>query len=147
MTRMRRARRSGQAIVESALILLVFLATLIGAMDFGQLLLTHQALVNRTREAIRWAVVNQWDGTGDKIANRIRYNSTTVPEGSPSPYFGITRENVQVTYTAGTVANPNDEIITVAIVNYQYKLFSPWIAGSFTNNTSVVESAAMIYRQ
>src|SRR6185369_14788331 len=48
--------------LESALIMLVFLPVLIGIMDFGQLLYFHQALSERTRVAAHWGV-NTFDAT------------------------------------------------------------------------------------
>ena len=133
----------GQAMLESALILMVFLATLIGIMDFGQILWVHQSLTEQVRKGVRWGVVNAWDGTGDKITNMVLYNQTTAGSNA---FMGLTAANVQVTHTAGTVANPNDERIQVSIVNYQFHFLSPWIAGAFTNNNAVTQTAAVIYR-
>src|SRR6185295_4133642 len=109
--------------VESALILLVFLAGVIGALDFGQLLFTHQLLVDRVRAGVRWGVVNAWDGTGDQIANVVRYDSSTAPDGA-APFLGLTRANVSVVHTAAPASNPNDERITVSIVDYNFKFVS-----------------------
>src|SRR5947208_1834536 len=131
--RFKQKRERGQAFVESALILLVFLTTLIGAMDFGQLLFTHQLMVERVRAGVRWGVVNAWDGTGDQIANMVLYNSSTTPDGAAA-FLGMTRANVSVVHTNATVSNPNDERITVSIVDYNFKFFSPWIARTYSGN-------------
>jgi Flp pilus assembly protein TadG len=151
-----RKNRKGQAALETALILLVFLATLIGAMDFAQILFVQQSLTERTRAALRWGVVRAWDGSGDQIANYVMYGQSTAPVGDNAPpaFLGLTRANVQVTYTpppaggCASCASPegNDEWIRVAIVNYQYRFFSPWIAGTFTNNNAVVMAAPMAYK-
>ncbi|HUS05672.1 MAG TPA: TadE family protein [Bryobacteraceae bacterium] len=133
----------GQAMLESALILLVFMATLIGIMDFGQVLWVHQSLSEQVRKGIRWGIVNPWDGTGDQIANMVLYSQSTT--GSTG-FLGMTRANVQVTHTAGSMANPNDERIRIAIVNYQFRFLSPWIAGVFSNNNAVTQTAAMVYK-
>src|SRR5947207_12154625 len=135
-------RERGQALVESALILLVFLASLIGAIDFGQLLFTHELMVERVRAGVRWGVVNAWDGTGDQIANMVLYNSSSVPEGG-SPFLGMTRANVSVAHTNATASNPNDERITVSIVNYRFTFLSPWIAHTYSGNYAAVETAPM----
>jgi len=139
-------KRKGQAMVEAALVLLVVLAILIGTLDFGQILFTHQAMVERVRGALRWSIVRAYDGTGDATANMVLYNQATVPAGATTGYLGLTRSNVQVTYTPPTAANPNDERMKLAIVNYQYHFFSPWIAKSFANNSAVIESAGMVYK-
>ena len=51
-------RRGGQAILESALVLLVFLMVLFAIMDFSQVLFTHQMLVERTRSGLRWGMIH-----------------------------------------------------------------------------------------
>lgn len=138
-----RARRCGQSLVESALVLLVAVSTIVAILDFSQLLFTHQLLVERTRKALRWGMINKWDGTGDKIASMVLYGKPTG--GSGSAALGLTRANVRVTYTPGTTANPNDARLTVAIVDYDYRLFTPFIAGKFRNNYAVVESSPYSY--
>lgn len=71
MRRDRHARR-GQALVESAFVLLVFLAFCIGTLDFGQYLYFHQALSERVRAAARYGALNWTDRTG--IQNVALYN-------------------------------------------------------------------------
>jgi Flp pilus assembly protein TadG len=141
----KRTRERGQAFVETALILLVFLTSLIGTMDFGQLLFTHQLMVERVRAGVRWGVVNAWDGTGDQVANIVLYNSSTVPVGA-APFLGMTRANVSVVHTNATVSDPNDERMTVSIVGYNFNFFSPWIAHTYSGNYVAVESAPMQYK-
>lgn len=138
-----RRRRRGQSLVEAALILVVVVSTIIAILDFSQLLFTHQLLVERTRAALRWGMIHKWDGTGDKIANMVIYGR---PTGGTGPgVLGLTRSNVRVTLTPGTVANPNDARLTVAIVDYDYRFFTPFIAGKFRNNYAVVESSPYTY--
>jgi Flp pilus assembly protein TadG len=138
-----RSRRRGQSLVESALILLVAISTVIAILDFSQLLFTHQLLVERTRAALRWGMINKWDGTGDKIASMVLYGRPTG--GTGAGVLGLTRSNVRVTLTPGTVDNPNDARLTVAIVDYDYRFFTPFIARKFRNNYAVVESSPYIY--
>jgi Flp pilus assembly protein TadG len=141
----KRNRERVQAFLESALILLVFIASLIGAMDFGQLLFTHQLLAERVRAGVRWGAVHAWDGTGNQIANVVRYDSSTAPDGATS-FLGLTRANVSVVHTAAAASNPNDERITVSIVDYNFKFVSLWIAKTYTGNYAVVETAPMQYK-
>lgn len=140
-----RRRCRGQALVEAALILFLIICTVIATMDFSQLLFTHRLLVDRSRAALRWGMIHKWDGTGDQIANMVLYGQ---PAGGTGPgALGLTRANVRVTYTPGTAANPNDARITIAIVDYDYRFFTPFIAGKFRNNFAVVESAPYIYAE
>jgi hypothetical protein len=140
----RRRKQGGQALVESSLTLLLFLMTLIAALDFSQLLFTHQMLVERVRVGLRWGMINSWDGTGDGIANVVMYNQPTAKTGGA--YLGLTRANVQVAYSPATAANPNDVQVKVSIVNYRYQFLTPFIAHSFTNNGAVVETTPVTYR-
>ncbi len=139
-----RSRRRGQALVESALVLLVAITTIIAILDFSQLMFTHQLLVERTRHALRWGMINKWDGTGDKIARVLIYGNPLSTSTGPG-VLGLTRANVRVTFTPGTAANPNDARLTIAIVDYDYRFFTPFIAGKFRNNFAVVESSPYVY--
>src|SRR5438445_11433110 len=93
MTIDKKGGRRGQAIVKTALILVSFLAMLIGAMDFGQILFFHQSLVERVRSGLRWGAVHAYDETS--IKNVIRYNQPTPPDGA-QPFLGITDSNITV---------------------------------------------------
>jgi hypothetical protein len=48
--------------------------------------------------------------------------------------------------TAASASNPNDERITVSIVDYNFKFVSLWIARTYTGNYAVVETAPMQYK-
>src|SRR4029079_1912152 len=62
-------RQRGQSLIEGTLVMLVFFALLFGVIDCGQVLVTHQTLVERVRSAVRWGAVRPWDGTGEQVAN------------------------------------------------------------------------------
>ncbi len=140
-----RSRRRGQSMIESTLVMLVFFAFLFAVVDCGQVLVAHQALVERVRSAVRWGVVRPWDGTGDQIASLILYNRSEEPRMATDGYLGLTRENVHVTYQPASTARPDDETIRVAIVNYRYRFISPWIGEAFVNPRPVMISAPMAY--
>ena len=53
--------RRGSALVESALVLLLFIVILLGIMDFGQILFFHHILTERARAGARYAAVHAWD--------------------------------------------------------------------------------------
>lgn len=135
--------RRGQSLVEATLVLLVFFALLLGVIDCGQVLFAHQALVERVREAVRWGSVRPFDGTGDQVANMVLYDQPSPPRGGSDTFLGLTRANVQVRYSAASVQRPDDETITVAIVNYQSHFFSPWIGKTIVSPRPVLVSAPM----
>jgi Flp pilus assembly protein TadG len=137
----------GQTLVESTLVMLAFFALLFAVVDCGQVLVAHQALVERVRAAVRWGVVRSWDGTGDQIANLVLYNQSEEPRMATDGYLGLTRDNVQVRYQPPTAARPDDETLSVAVVNYSYRFMSPWIGQAFINPRPVLISAPMAYRE
>lgn len=137
-------KRRGQALLESSLVLSVFVTTFMGVMDMGQLLFTRTSLVERVRYSIRRATVLSYnEGT---VQNLVMYGKTTPPgDGSVDVpgYLGLTRNNVQVTrHDVGT----EGDRITVRIVNYDYRFFSPWINGTFQDNLAVVETIPYEYQ-
>ena len=142
---MRRSER-GQTLVEGALALLVFLSLLFAVVDCGLVLVSHQTLVERVRSAVRWGVVRPWDGTGEQVANLILYDQPDAPRAATAGYLGLTRENVQVHYQPSSVGRPDDEILSVAIVNYRYRFLSPWITQTFINPRPVLIASPMAYK-
>jgi Flp pilus assembly protein TadG len=138
--------KKGQGLVEATLVLLVFFALLLGVIDCGQVLYSHQALVERAREAVRWGSLHPFDGTGDQIANLILYDQIDEPRAARDGFLGMTRANVQVRYQPATADRPDDETITVAIVNYESHFFAPWMARTVVSPRPVLVSAPMAYR-
>ena len=52
-------RSHGQALVEFALVLPIFLVLILGVFDFGRLIFLHTSMTNGAREGARLATVNQ----------------------------------------------------------------------------------------
>jgi len=135
-----RSKQKGQALIESGLIVIVFLAMLISAMDFAQVVFVHQSLVDRVRSGLRWGSTNPYDPGA--IKNMIRYNQSTQPD-QVSPFLGIADSNITVTqFDAGAPT----EGIQVSIVNYPYQFLSPWLAKTFSNDMAVVQTLPTEYR-
>jgi len=142
----RKRGERGQSMVENTFVLIVFFMLLFAVIDCGQVLVAHQALVERVRSSVRWGVVRPWDGTGDQVANLILYSQPGEPNTTTAGYLGLTRGNVQVTYRPAAPERPDDESITVAIVDYHYYFLSPWVTSALVNPRPVLESAPMAYR-
>jgi hypothetical protein len=142
----RRHRQRGQSLVEGTLVLLVFFAMLFGVIDCGQVLVAHQSLVERVRSAVRWGVVHPWDGTGAQVANLILYGQPEEPRSARDTYLGLTRANVRVRYQPPLAARPDDEGISVAIVNFHYHFLSPWLSQTLINPRPVLIAAPMAYQ-
>ena len=129
----RRNHERGSAIVEGALVMLVFLSMLIGALDFGQFLFIHQTLTERARQAVRYGIVNDpTDSTS--IQNIVLYGQASggsvpnSPSSTDSGIFNVQRSNVLVTTTGSAT---DDYRLAVKIQNYHYTIYSPVISGSY----------------
>jgi Flp pilus assembly protein TadG len=59
MGRFRRRHRRGQALVEFALALPVFILVLVGIFDMGRAIYSYNTISNAAREAVRLAIVDQ----------------------------------------------------------------------------------------
>lgn len=138
--------RKGQGLIEATLVLLVFLALLLGVMDCGQVLYSHQALVERVQEAARWGSLHAFDGTGDQVANLILYGQTDEPRAARASFLGLTRANVVVRYHPATAQRPDDETLSVAVVNYESHFFAPWIARTVVSARPVLVTLPVEYR-
>jgi hypothetical protein len=134
----------GQSLIEATFVLLVFFGFLLGVIDCGQVLYSHQALQERVRSAVRWGTLHPYDGTGNQVANLILYGDTKEPT-APSAFLGLARENVQVRYQSPTPDRP-DELLSVSIVNYQSHFFSPWITQAVISPRPIIVTAPMAYR-
>ena len=119
--------RKGQALVESALVLLTYLSMLIFILDMGRFLAAQQYLTERARSGARYAATNTWDSAA--IANYICYNDPTPREGSPAGLFGLAPSMIAATH-AGT-AGTWDYRVVVTIQNYPMFLLTPFIAGKY----------------
>src|SRR5580693_8379102 len=141
-----RHRTRGQGLVEAAMVLVVFFALLLGVVDCGQVLYAHQALVERVRSAVRWGTLHPYDGTGEQVANLILYDQIDEPRMTRDGFLGLTRSNVQVRYQPASVERPDDQMLSVAIVNYESHFFSPWIAKKIVSPRPVLISAPVAAR-
>jgi hypothetical protein len=122
---MRRGRR-GSIIVESAVVLLLFLVILLGVLDAGQILFFHQFLAARARSGARYAAVHAFNATS--IANVVAYLDPAPSPGAVG-LFGLNAEMVQVNHLdAGT----SYDRVSVKIAGYRMRFLSPWLAGVFT---------------
>ena len=124
----RRHRSRGSALVETALIFIVFAAMLIGTFDFGQFLFIHQALVERARYAARWGAVNDPTDT-TSVQNMVLYNQSTTPAGGTATYFNLTTDNVSVTNPG---SGTDQYRLNIQISGYSYSILSLYIAGTYT---------------
>ena len=123
----------GQSLVETGLVLLVFLMMLIGIIDFGQVLYFHESLVERARAAARYGAIHPTDSTG--ITNMALYNTATAPSPANPILYGMTSAMVDV---QNPDINTAAARVVVTISNYPINFISPYIAQSFHNRPVMV---------
>jgi Flp pilus assembly protein TadG len=119
------SRRKGQALVEAALSMTVFLTMLLGILDFGQYLYFQQTLTERTRAAARVAILDPTKV--DNIKNFARFNTTTPAEGASPVLPGLTAAMISV--TTANLGTPEGRV-TVTISGFPIKFVTPFLAGS-----------------
>jgi len=125
----------GSAMVETSLVLIVFLMLLIGIADVGQVLFMHVSLVERMREGLRYGVVT-FDTAA--IQNIVLYGTASPPQGA-TPSFNLTANMVSVSRMD---ANAAEDRVIITLSNYPIQFFTPYIATSATGRT-IVEAQAM----
>jgi len=121
----------GAALVEFSIGAAVFMTVVLGVLQFGVLLWTHNALADAARRGARYAV-NQCDPSDalcPNSATSVASTKNVVVYGTPNPATGaqpvvkgLTTDNVQVTYSGFGV---NAGRVTVSIVNYDFNFVVP----------------------
>lgn len=119
------SRRKGQALVESALTLLVFLTMLFGIIDFGQYLYFQQTLTERARAAARVAVLDPTQV--DRIKNVALYNSYTAGTSPLLPSLTA----AMITVTSADLGTPEGRV-TIRISGYPISFITPGLARSMS---------------
>src|SRR5437016_3931391 len=122
--------RRGSAMVESALVVLVFVIAIVELLDIGQVVFFYSMLTDRAQAGLRYALLNTSDPA--VIANVVAYNNPSAPTGSGSGLFGLQTSMVTVNrYNTGT---PSDRI-EVAISNFPVAFYGPLLAATLPNRT------------
>ena len=127
----------GQALIETALVLFVLAAFVIGTFDFGQFLYFHQALAERARAAARYGAVNPADRAG--IQNVAIFNDPAGAAGGTSPVLpNLSAAMISVCLpgdaACGDPAVGPEARVTVTISGYQMTTFNLFVPHSFSNN-------------
>jgi Flp pilus assembly protein TadG len=116
----------GATLVEFSIGAAVFMTVVLGVLQFGVLLWTHNALTDAARRGARYAVnqCNPSDALCPNSATSVAGTKNVVVYGTPNPATGaqpvvkgLTTNNVQVTYSGFGV---NAGTVTVSIVNFNF---------------------------
>ena len=146
---------------ELAIVATLFFGVIIGIIEFGRLLYTHNALTDATRRGARFASLNNAEAE-DAVKNEVVYGSRATRdeetgEITSAPLInGLTTEMVTVTYAGVPLGvegsgesgyGTNLGSATVTIDSYQFDLLIPLIGRRLTlpaySTTSTAESAGI----
>ena len=123
----------GQAMVEFALILPIFLLILCGIIDFGWLFYNQLSLNNACREGARYAVVNTAEGNGTQaIINHIENATTTV--------FANDGVRIDIEYT--TPSDPTAGDVTVSM-EADISFFTPVLSTVLGEEKTITSTVVM----
>lgn len=126
-------REDGQAMVEFALILPIFLLILCGILDFGWLFYNQLSLNNACREGARYAVVNTAeDANTQAIINHIENATTTV--------FANDGVDIEVTYSSPN--DPTSGDITVSL-EAEISFFTPVLSTILGEEKTITSTVVM----
>jgi hypothetical protein len=139
---------SGDALVEYAIVFLLFMTMIMGTIDFGRALYTYHYLSNVTRDAARWAAVNGADcgppPLGDNSCNGQGYMDTrpatqadvqTFITNQTPPGIDTTKLTTTVTWPISTdspaacATTQNSPGCTVKVqLSYAFSFVSPLVS-------------------
>ena len=123
----------GQAMVEFALILPVFLLILCGIIDFGWLFYNQLSLNNACREGARYAVVNTADDASTQaIINHIENTTTTV----------FANDGVDIKIEYSSPADPTAGDITVSM-EAEISFFTPVLSTVLGKEKTITSTVIM----
>jgi hypothetical protein len=120
----RRSSQGGRAILETALVLGVFMLILVALVDLAQVLFTHASLSHHVRSAARLAV------------NTTPLDQRRIREAVLDAGFHLRPENVEIEELD---SGSDEHRIEVRIVDYRYTAISPAMA-AFRNARPIVAS-------
>lgn len=126
--RLSRSRQAGAAIIEFAIVAMVFLTVLIGIMEFGRWMFTLNAASEATRLGARLAVVCG-KSTADQtfIKSRMRYFISSVPETQISIVYSP-NATCDPDWSAGT---NRCQSVSVSLSGATFTTLIPFLGGTY----------------
>lgn len=126
-------REDGQAMVEFALILPIFLLILCGIIDFGWLFYNQLSLNNACREGARYAVVHTDENADTQsIINHIENISSTV----------FANDGVYITVTYSSPSDPTAGDVTVSM-QADISFFTPVLSTILGKEKTITSTVIM----
>lgn len=123
-------RKKGQTLVETALLLPIFILILAGILDFGWILGNQLMVSNGSRDGARYAIVNsEAANLQTLVTTRVRSN----------PGLASTTD-VTVTVTKST-----DQLDLTVTVNKKVRVLTP-LAGAFLGGQEIILTSSTVMR-
>jgi hypothetical protein len=116
-----RSRERGNALIESALVLIVAVTMLIAIADMGQYLFLRASVIERIRAGLRYGVVTY---NVAAIRNVVLYGTAT-PAAGVTPSLNLTYDMVDVSRLD---SNTPEDRVMITVSNYPIDFYTPFIA-------------------
>lgn len=130
-----RAER-GQAYIEAALTMSLYLVFVISTFELAQTMFLFQTFSDRARHGLRQVCVQTYDAstTETTLQNWILYDQATVPSGQDSAtgFLGLQRSSIHL---IPSVTGSDNDQLSVRISNYSVSFFSMAFVGASTSYT------------
>jgi hypothetical protein len=121
--RIRRTHERGAAMVEGALVLVVFITLCLAVVDFGQFLFVNQAITERVRWAARQGAVGRLSDA--EMVNMVVFGQKSPPPAGAKGAYGLTPGNIE----AHTIDKKElGRRVELSVRNLKYPGFTPLIA-------------------
>jgi Flp pilus assembly protein TadG len=136
----RRKRTRGQALVEFALVIPIFLLILSGILDFGNMLYSRMSVINATREGARAAVTAADATTIPSVASGAARNSASGISGASlviSTNCIAIKTSGSCSWASKSASQPGDAVSVT--VTYSYHSFFPLLFGATIPMSSTVQ--------
>jgi Flp pilus assembly protein TadG len=140
--RRRRQNRRGQALVEFALVIPIFLLVLVAIFDLGRAVFAYNTLTNAAREGARIAIVNQYKPT---IVARAKQQTQIVELNDPS----VTVDFYQVNADGTPDTSRQCALVAVgclAVVSFEatYQPITPLVSNILFKNGVTMTARAVL---
>jgi Flp pilus assembly protein TadG len=127
--KLRSARRSGAAAVETALVILPFLMFVFGVLEYGRMVMAWNVLNNAAREGCRYALVNNTSSTiSADVTTQVNSRMAGLNTSAFSNFtVTVSGTHSGTTYTGNAVNNlVAGDLITVTVTGtYQFMNIIP----------------------
>jgi Flp pilus assembly protein TadG len=135
-------KRRGQALVEFALVIPIFLLVLVAIFDLGRAVFAYNTLTNAAREGARMAIVNQYKPT---IVARAKQATAIVELNDPS----VTVDFYQVNADGTPDTSHQCALVAVgclAVVGFEatYQPITPFISNILFKNGVTLTARAVL---